>query len=164
MLALALATGSSLIELRKGNCFESAQGILEGDTLRVPVQPPSPLQVQAPVLPTAQEIPEAQGCAAPATNITNPTPMSPLRDIAAIRGNAQPPLGGSYRMSVKPGWAQAFEPFYEARKEIRNDILGLLNTEIFGAGLHILRLETLDAEGAPVQGDFCEIPLIFSAP
>jgi len=90
--------------------------------------------------------------------------MSELADIIAVSGSADVPPGGSYRLLIRPGGANDFALYFESGQAKQGEVLGLLNTEIFGAGLHYLRLEVLDAEGQQINAGICEIPLVFLSP
>ena len=162
LYSLALRANISLIALRDGNCFTYARGILEGESVLAPQQP-AEIDFPQPDYPAIGESLPAIGCHASAS-IASPAPMAEVSDIIAIIGSADAPSGGSYRLSVKPAWAEDYEAYFIAHDAKANEKLGLLNTEIFVAGLHYLRLETLDAQGAQIADGSCEIPLVFEAP
>ena len=50
------------------------------------------------------------------------------------------------------------------RAAVRGGILALINSEIFGAGDHRVRVQALDEQGDPVAGGSCDWPLRFTAP
>ncbi|MCY4246853.1 MAG: LysM peptidoglycan-binding domain-containing protein, partial [Chloroflexi bacterium] len=162
LFALALQSETSLIELREGNCFTYVRGLLPAENIRLPrlpllPAPPTPL-------PVADRDFAARGCNVRAAAFVNLAPLSELAGIVAVNGSADAPPGGSYRLSIKPSGHSDFALYLESGQAKQDEVLGLLNTEIFGGGLHNLRLEVLDAEGEPINAGFCEISLVFQAP
>lgn len=162
LYALALQSGASLIELRDGNCFNYVRGLLPGESILLPRMPG--LLVSLASLPAADQSFAVLGCNAPSVAIVNMDPMTELADIVAVDGSADVPPGGSYRLSIRPSGHLDFALYFESAEAKQDEVLGLLNTEIFGGGLHYLRLEVLDAEGAQIDAGICEIPLVFQSP
>lgn len=164
LLALAIASGSSLIELREGNCFGPVTGIIVGDSIALPKLPKTPLAPAAPLFPVADTAYQVVGCDPARATILEPRPITELQGVFAVRVRAQIPDGGKYRISVKPAWSPDYHLFLDVERSIRDDVIGLINTEIFGPGLQRLRLEILNADGEMVDGSACEIPVVFKAP
>ena len=163
LLALALATGSSLIELREGNCFSPVTGIIAGESIAVPNLPESPIISASSQIPVADAAKQIKGCESRRALILEPEPMAEFFGLFAIRGRALIPDGGKYRLSVKPAWSPDYHRFLDVESPVYDDIIGLINTEIFGTGLQRLRLELVGSDGNIVADSFCEIPLIFRA-
>ena len=161
LLALALASGSNLIDLREGNCFGPVTGIIVGESIALPSLLETPLAPAAPLFPVADTAYQVVGCDSTLATILEPQPMTELQGIFALRGSARIPVGGRYRISVKPAWSPEYHRFLEVERSVRDDVIGLINTEIFGPGLQRLRLETLDGEGEIMDGSLCEIPVVF---
>lgn len=164
LLALALASGSSLIELREGNCFGPVTGIIVGDIIALPELPASPIEPAAPQFPLSDDAYQVVGCGSARAKIDEPLPMTQLQGVFAVRGRAQIPAGGKYRISVKPAWSPDYHRFLDVERSVSADVIGLINTEIFGPGLQRLRLEIVGGDGSIVDGSDCEIPVVFKAP
>ena len=163
LLALALASGSSLIELREGNCFGPVTGIIVGDIIALPRLPESPIEPATPLFPVSDLEYQVLGCESVRAMIVEPRPMTELQGIFAVRGRAQIPEGGKYRISVKPAWSPNYHRFLDVERSVSDDVIGLINTEIFGPGLQRLRLEIV-GDGEIEDGSWCEIPVVFKAP
>ena len=164
LLALALASGSSLIELREGNCFGPVTGIIVGDTIAVPSLPEAPIEPAESLFPISDSAYQLAGCESADATIIEPRPLAELQGIFAIRGRALIPDGGGYRLSVKPAWSSDYHRFLDVERSVSNDVIALINTEIFGPGLQRLRLEIVDAKGELMENLRCDIPVVFRAP
>ena len=161
LLAMALATDSSLIELRDGNCFEPIRGIFAGEKLLVPQLPESPVERPVPTFFTDEEVSPVVGCDHSSVKIFAPQPLAQVEAIFALIGNALIPEGGSYHIALKPGWSDVYYPYLESDQTVRNDVIGLINAEIFGAGSHRIRLMITDSKGDIIEGGICDIPVVF---
>lgn len=162
LLSLALATGTDLANFRDGNCFNPIRGIFPGETLRIP-QLPRTAVAATPVFPRAGDNIRAAGCESEQARIKSPPALTELQGIFAVLGRAQIPAGGSYRLSLRPAWSDDYMNHLEFDSPVDGDMLGLINTEIFGAGLQWLRLTLLDEAGAVLAGSVCDVPLVFTA-
>lgn len=163
LLALALASGSSLIELREGNCFSPVTGIIAGENIVVPNLPASPIMRADSLIPVSDVAKQVKGCNSTRAMIFEPGPMTELYGVFAIRGRVVIPDGGKYRLSVKPAWSPDYHRFLDVESSVNDDIIGLINTEIFGTGLQRLRLELVGNDGNIVAGSLCELPVVFMA-
>jgi len=161
LLALALASDISLIELREGNCFEPIRGIFAEEALLVPRLPAMPVETPAPVFLPPEMASAAVGCEHSLAEILSPQPLDQVQDIFAIIGNVQLPEEGKYQIAIKPGWSDVYYPYLESGKTVQRDVIGLINTEIFGTGSHRLRLTVTNSAGEAVAGGLCDIPLVF---
>ncbi len=164
LLSLALSTGSSLIELREGNCYTPVRGIFAGERLLVPRLPASPAATPAPIVVASDEAAEVIGCDRPLAQILLPAPHAQVEGVFAIIGSAQLPAGARYRLAVKPGWSEVYYPYLESDVAVGNDVLALVNTEIFGLGAHRVQLSVADSAGELIEGGICEIPIMFGSP
>jgi uncharacterized protein YejL (UPF0352 family) len=163
LLSLAVATGSSLIELRDGNCFEPIRAVFSGDRLLVPRIPSEATTVPAP--PQAGDITlHSEGCDQPEAQILLPAPGAIVHDIFALHGSALLSRGGHYRISLKTNAVDDYHMYWISEQSIHDDVLGLVNTEVFGAGTHRIRLEIVDRYGETISGGICDIPVEFGAP
>ena len=160
LLSLALATGSSLIELREGNCFEPIRGIFASEHVLVP-------RALAPIgalpTPVMQIAAEAVGCDRHMAQIDLPAPSAQVEGVFALIGSVLLPEGGRYQIAIKPGWTEEFYMYLESDRPVSRDVLALINAEIFGVGAHRLRLAVKDSDGELIKGGFCEIPLMFGS-
>ncbi len=164
LLALALATGSNLIELREGNCFGPVTGIIVGDIIALPEMPETPIEPATPLFPVSDDAYQVVGCDSGLAMIVEPAPMSMLQGVFAVRGRAQVPAGGKYRISLKAPWTPEYHRFLDVERSVSDDVIGLINTEIFGPGLQRLRLEIVGGDGEILEGSDCEVPVVFRAP
>ena len=164
LLSLALSTGSSLIELREGNCYTPVRGIFAGERLLVPRLLASPAARPAPIVIVGDEAAEVIGCDRPLAQILLPAPHAQVEGVFAIIGSAHLPAGGRYRLAVKPGWSEVYYPYLESDVAVGNDVLALVNTEIFGLGAHRVQLAVADSDGELIEGGICEIPIMFGSP
>ncbi|MCE2470720.1 MAG: hypothetical protein J4G18_02255 [Anaerolineae bacterium] len=164
LLALALASGSSLIDLREGNCFGPVTGIIVGETIVLPTLLEPPIAPVSPLFPVSDEAYQVVGCESVRAMIFEPPPMTELQGIFAVRGRALIPEGGKYRLSVKPAWSPDYHRFLDVERSVDDDVIGLINTEIFGPGLQRLRLEIVGADDKILEDSSCEIPVVFMAP
>ena len=164
LLSLALATGSSLIELRDGNCFEPIRGIFAGQRLLVPRLPVDRIVRPAPVYPQVDEATDVTGCDQPTARISAPEPLASLKGVFAMRGTVQLPERGSYQIALRPAWADNYYLYLSSNKPIRGDVIALINTEVFGPGLHRIQLKVTSRDGGTIEGGLCDIPVVFVAP
>ena len=161
LLALALASGSSLIEVREGNCFGPVTGIIVGETIALPQLPASPIDPARTLFPISDAAFQVAGCESARAVITEPAPLTELQGIFALRGRALIPDGGLYRISVKPAWSPDYHLLVQVNQAVDNDLIALINTEVFGPGLQRLRLELVGSGGNSVTDNICEIPVVF---
>ena len=87
LLNIAVRVGSSIVELREGNCYEPLRGIFAGESLLVPALPPPQQEAAAPVFPDDGEEITAIGCESPSVQITSPQPLQEISGIFELHGN-----------------------------------------------------------------------------
>ena len=163
LLAIALAAGSDLAEMRQGNCYQPVKGVFAGETLLAPRLPRKPVATAVPVFPPAGALLPAEGCDGGAAQIDSPLATQGVSGIVAVMGSAVFPPGGGYRLDVRPAWSEAYLPYLSESATVRRDTLGVINTEVFGSGLHHVRLSVFGADGALIANGTCAIPLLFTA-
>ena len=73
-------------------------------------------------------------------------------------------MGAPIASPSNPLGPDEYHLFLELESTLDRELLGLINAEIFGIGLHRLRLTVLDSSGEMVDGGLCDIPLVFSSP
>ena len=164
LLALALAADSGLIELREGNCFESIRGIFAGEKLLVPRLPEQPVEAPAPIVLSEEQESPVVGCDTDLATIVAPKPLGIVQDIFALVGSARIPAGGRYQVAIKPAWSDAYHPYLESDQSVNGDVIGLVNTEIFGDGSQRIKLTVSNREGEAIEGGICDIPVVFGSP
>ena len=164
LLALALATNTDLITLREANCLSPINGILAGDSVVVPALPDLPLTMPEPVIPRATQEYRSGGCALPDVQIQSPLPGAQLSGIFAVTGRANVPEGGRYEIAIMPAWSEQFHQLLKVNISVEDNVIGLVNSEIFGPGLQRLRLALLDKDGSRLEDSVCEVPVVFLAP
>ncbi|MCY3915042.1 MAG: hypothetical protein OXG49_03425, partial [Chloroflexi bacterium] len=163
MLSLALSSGVSLLELRGGNCFEPIRGIFAGETLLVPQLPELPIEVPAPEFSIEDAAEAMVGCDDRSARIVAPAPLEHVEGVFALVGSARLPAGGKYHIALKPGWSNEYFLYLVSEQAVSNDVLGLINSELFGMGAHRIQLTVLDDDGELIEGGICEIELIFGS-
>ena len=163
LLSMALAADTGLIDLREGNCFNPIRGIFPGEELKLPRRP-QPATFGPPVFPAEGERLAHVGCLSESAAIHAPPALTELNGIFALIGTADTPEGGYYRLSLRPAWSNQYTDYLEFDSPVANDVLGLINVEIFGLGMHWVRLSLIDDVGEVIEASLCEHPLVFTAP
>ena len=160
LFAIALATRSSLAELREANCLEDVDNIESGDRLWVPRLPVGSVggNLTTP-LPDFESGVGPVGCTAPNALITSPFPGSGLVGVTTIMGRATHENFDYYKIEVRPAYSDVYNFYGSYETPVENGALASLNTELFDNGLHWLRLTVVDVTGNYPQP--CAIPVIF---
>ena len=96
--------------------------------------------------------------------ISSPESLADVSGIFGIFGSVSIPDGGAYRIAIQPAWSGEYHLYLALESTLDRELLGLINAEIFGIGLHRLRLTVVDSSGEMVDGGLCDIPLVFSSP
>jgi hypothetical protein len=159
LFEIALATGSTLDELRYVNCIGDVDNITAGDVILVPRLPIGPVStvVAGGVRPGLAAI----GCVDARTQITSPTTLQRYSGIFSIYGTAVRDDFWYYKIEIRPDTASIYNFYMSSYSQVTNSLLAQLNSEIFGDGVHWLRLTVVDIT-ANIQPDaICEIPVIF---
>jgi len=159
LFAIALATESTVDELRHVNCIDDIDDIAANDVLFVPRAPQLPVSTSVPsgVRPGLTSI----GCTDSRTQITSPIPLQRLSDVFAVFGTAQRENFWYYKIEIRPDWSDTYNFFSDSQSQVTNGLIGQVNADIFDGGLHWLRLTVVDLTGNIPPGSVCEIPVIF---
>ncbi|MCY4070030.1 MAG: hypothetical protein OXG60_01905, partial [Chloroflexi bacterium] len=164
LLAIAESIGTSIVEIQKGNCFEPIRGVLAGETLLLPAIPSLPPATTVPVFPDASVPPKVNGCESESSRILSPVALQEIRGIIQVIGSVNLPEDSEFRLDVRPAWSEKYSQYIRGYDSITNDVIGLINSEVFGIGLHRLRLSIVDENGAMSKDAICDIPVVFAAP
>lgn len=143
------------------NCLANADRIITGDRLFVPRLPPA-----SPRNPAGGDSPPGMGrygCTEPAiATITHPRAGATVSGTVIVNGTASLPQGfGFYKLEVRPDAATIHNFWSSADAPVVAGQLGMLDTQVFGTGLHWLRLVVVAEDGSTPPGTICTIPLFF---
>ncbi len=164
LLAIAESVGSTIIEIRDGNCFDPITGVFAGETVLLPALPLAPPATAIPVFVTAADDLTVSGCDTTLVQIVEPGAMQELSGIFALLGSADAPDFAKYLIEVRPGWSDKYFLYLESEEPVRDGVLGVINAEVFGVGLHRLRLSVITQRGAISTELSCDIPTVFATP
>lgn len=153
--SIARVTGTSVEELRSGNCLEDADRINIGDVLYVP----APSDPHAPAL-TPTPAYETLGCTEQDVQISSPLPRQRLRGVFVLFGTAIARDFQFYKVEVRPDHGDEYMLYLRSDVPIRENILGQVDTRLFRPGVHWIRLSVVDSAGE-VSISPCVIPLVF---
>ncbi|MGJ3240533.1 MAG: LysM peptidoglycan-binding domain-containing protein [Anaerolineae bacterium] len=159
VFAISLVTNSTVDELRFINCLDDVDNITTGDVLFVPI---------APVRPVATIVPSgirqglvSVGCSSPNTQITSPVTAQRVSGTFNVIGTATRSDFQYYKIEVRPDFADIYNFYSDSRTQVSNGVLGQINADLFGAGLHWIRLSVVDLRASIAPDAICEIPVIF---
>jgi hypothetical protein len=159
LFAISLATNSSIDELRAANCIENIDNIQAGDIIFVP---------RAPLRPVATLVPSgirdglrAIGCQNSNVIISNPISAQHLNGTFTVYGTAARSDFLYYKIEIRPDAASIYNFYLDSHNQVTNGSLGEINSELFGSGLHWLKLTVVDQSASIPADATCEIPVIF---
>jgi hypothetical protein len=159
LFAIALATNSTVAELRDANCIENIDNITTGDVIFVP---------RAPVRPVATFVPSGIrdglypiGCQNTNVIITSPISAQHLNGTFAVYGSAVRNDFLYYKLEIRPDAASIYNFYMDSYNQVTNGVLGEINSELFGPGLHWVKLTMVDIYSTIPIDSTCEIPVIF---
>lgn len=159
LFAIALATNSTVDELRFANCIDDVDNIITGDSVFVPRAPLRPVSTLAPA--GIRSGLATIGCTSPLTQITSPIVAQRVSGTFTVFGTATRGDFGYYKIEIRPDSAEIYNFYLDSRDQVLNGPLGDINAELFDDGLHWIRLSVVDIS-ATIQPDaICEIPVIF---
>ncbi|MCY4537011.1 MAG: hypothetical protein OXE52_02140 [Chloroflexi bacterium] len=164
LLAIAESIGTTIVEIQEGNCFEPIRGVLAGEILLLPAIPSFPPATAVPVFPDSLIPPRVFGCESESSRIDSPVAMQEIRGIIQVIGSVRLPENSEFRLDIRPAWSDKYSRYIEGFVSVTDDVIGLINSEVFGIGLHRLRLSVVDEHGAMSKGAICDVPVIFAAP
>lgn len=162
---IARATGTTVGRLRTANCLDDANVIIAGSVIFVPQPVTGNVPAVTPVFPTAvppgatPESLEREGCSAPSVQITSPQPGDEVTSVVALIGSAHAPNFRYYEIDVRPQSVAAYDFYLRRSLPVTNGPLAVINTSLFGSGLHWVRVSVIDQAGNTLEP--CAIPLIF---
>lgn len=159
LYSIALATSSSVAELRSGNCLEGAETPSAGNMIFLPRQPLGliPLQTPAPLDPSTPLL--RQGCTVPGAQISEPAAGETLDGVFTLNGTASISSFQYYRVEIRPDSASLFNLYERGDQPVVDGALAEINTALYGDGLHWIRLTVVQRNGNfPTP---CVIPVIF---
>jgi hypothetical protein len=159
LFAIALATRSSLDELRYANCIDDVDTITAGETVYVPRAPVEPVVTTAPsgIRPGLAKI----GCDDPRTQITSPIVGQRLSGVFTVYGTATRDEFWYYKIEIRPDPADIYNFYLRSEGRVQNGSLGQVNADVFDSGLHWLRLSVVDLRGGIPPEGVCEVPVYF---
>jgi hypothetical protein len=158
LYSLALAVESSVEELTAGNCLETSDNIPVGMDVYVPRSPANAVATSAPVYSTGTP-PAPQGCTAPGVLIISPTAGAEVTGVFSLVGAAAIVEGGSYRIDIRAAGDPIYNPYSRSDEAVVGGVLAEINSDLYGDGLHWVRLTVYDENRTPTQS--CAIPVIF---
>lgn len=161
LFAISLATNSTVDELRYANCIDDVDNITSEDMIFVPRAPLHPVSTFVPVPADVRPDLAAFGCNDPRVQITSPGVASQLRGSFTVMGTATREDFGYYKIEIRPDWAEIYNFYLDSYEPVQNGALGVVNSELFGSGLHWVRLTVVDAQAGIPAGATCEVPVIF---
>lgn len=159
LFAIALATNSTVEELRYVNCIENIDNITTGEVIFVPRSPVNPVATIQPA--ALREGVVRIGCDDQRTQITSPIALQRLTGTFGVFGTAARDNFWYYKIEIRPDWASIYNFYLDSRTPLTNGFLGAVNSDIFDDGLHWLRLSVVDTGAGIPTGATCEIPVIF---
>lgn len=159
LFAISLATNSSVDELRFANCIDDIDNITAGEQVFVPVAPVRPVST---IVPSGiRQGLAVVGCTSPATQITSPIAAQRVSGSFTLYGTATRPDFQYYKIEVRPDFASIYNFYSDSQTQVVNGVLGQINANLFGPGLHWVRLSLVDIRGSIANDAICEIPMIF---
>jgi len=164
MLYIARSIGSTIADIQDGNCFDTIRGVFVGETILLPAIPAGPIATVEPVLPSDDMNLSPMGCTAGTAQIVMPETLTNVQGIFAVLGSATSNDFAYYKIEVRPEWSDIYSLNLESGVPVQNDLLGLVNAELYGTGLHRLRVTVVNNNNEIAENGVCEIPLVFTVP
>lgn len=159
LFAIALATRSTLDELRYRNCIDDVDTIEAGQVIFVP---------RAPIEPVATSVPSDRqgvvriGCTTDNATITSPIAGQRLSGTFTVYGSATLENFWYYKLEIRPDWAKIYNFYGDAQTSVQNGELAQVNADIFDNGLHWLRLSVVNDRAQILPEAVCEVPVYFN--
>lgn len=177
LYSITAAAQSEIVIISQLNCIPESAPLPVGAIIFLP-QPVAPAPTLIPVFPgtpvpdntRASEIALSDltviGCDVPGVRIASPRLEQTITGQVTITGSAISTDPGnafsSYTLEVRPALARRFTIYSIGQQPVEFGVLGTINTDWFGDGLHYLRL-TVNGVSGPI-GQPCDIPVIFGSP
>jgi hypothetical protein len=157
LYALAVAASSSVDQLREANCLNDGDLPPAGAAVALPRLPAQPIPVFPPVAPERDL--NREGCTFPGAIIGAPLPGEIVSGVIDVIGTASMSNFAYYRVEVRPDAAPTFDLYERGETPVIGGTLAELNTDLYGDGLHWLRLTVVQPNGEfPTR---CVVPVIF---
>jgi hypothetical protein len=154
--------GSTVRVLQAANCLADPDIIFVGMALYVPRLPVAPVVTSVPSTPQPGNRPAfaVEGCTYPGVQITGPTIGQGVTGTITLTGTAALDNFWYYRIEVRPNTDQVYRFVNRSETPVSNGALGQIDTNVFGDGLHWIRVTVVDLTGG-VNVSPCAIPVIF---
>jgi hypothetical protein len=159
LYALSLAVGSTVDDLKYFNCIEDADIVLAGRVLFVPVAPTQPITLPVPTEDIVEE--PIKGCVNPEVNIFIPRAGETVTGVVDLLGSATRNNFYYYKIEVRREDTRDYVFYSDSYAPVVDNLLGKLNTTVFGAGAYYVRLSVVDRTNAIPEDAFCEVLLVF---
>jgi LysM repeat protein len=159
LFAIALATNSTVDELRYVNCIANVDNIIVGDVLFVPRKPAQPIRTPMPSL--KRDNLYVLGCSDARTLISNLQVAQTVAGVFNVYGSAFRDDFWYYKIEIRPDWANVYNFFSRSDAPVNNGVLTSINPALFGEGLHWIRLSVVNRVANVESDAVCEIPVIF---
>jgi hypothetical protein len=167
LFSIGQAVGSSVRELSRVNCIVNADRIVTGDILYVPKLPAEPVRTN--VIPTSvpgqgssRTVVSALGCAdSNVAIITNLYAGQRLSSAVTLRGTAAVEDFLFYKVEVRPDFADVYNFYFSSDVAVERGELGTLDPQVFGTGLHWVRLVVVKADASVPPEAVCVVPVQF---
>lgn len=161
LFAIAYHSDISLVDLRNGNCFDALRSVFAGETILLPAPPKVSLATAVPVFPVDPEDTAPISCEGDGAKILSPQPWQELHGVFTLLASAEDAHESDYLVEVRPAWTESYWEYRPLAPEGPDHLRSLINTEVFGPGLHWLRVTQLNELREPIAASTCDIPTIF---
>lgn len=160
LFAIAMAVNSTVDELQQANCLPDASRITTGDLIYVPRLPSG----------SVRNIPETRaessqqviiGCGNPNVRITSPNANQVINGNLPVVGTVQDRNFWYYKIEIQPPNSTTYNFITDGNEPVQNDVLAMIDTNIFGTGVHRIRLSMIDVTAGIQENATCDIPVIF---
>lgn len=161
LFSIARAVKSTVAELKAVNCIQDGDLIVAGMALFVPQLPTQPIRTSVPVNQATGMDLNPVGCADPRVQITSPVSSQRVSGVFEVYGTANPAAFWYYKLEVRPESTGVYNFYMDSESPVANGLLGQIDAEVFGDGLHWVRLTVVDNTGNIAPGGICDFPVFF---
>lgn len=151
LFEISIANGSMISALSDANCLGDAGSIQTGDELFVPDLPGQSVSSPAKI-----------GCVDPNAQITSPISLERLQGVFSIVGSANMPDQWYYKLEIRVDGSDVYNFFSSSEAHVAGGLLAIVDAELFGDGLHWLRLSVVLTNGDIITSGICEVPVTFA--
>lgn len=160
LFSIAQAVGSTVAELRRVNCLASADFIVTGDVLFVPLLPAEPVLTNVPQATEGASMTKL-GCSPSTANITNLYAGQTVSGNITLIGTASIAEHWYFKVEVRRDDESQYDVYSTAPRQVVNGELMQVNTSTYGVGLHWVRLVVVALDGSVPENGICVVPLVF---